>query len=143
MTQLLRIDSVSKILEIGTGSGYQAAVLGEISDSVYSIEIIPQLAKQAAHLLDSLGYRNVHVKAGDGYLGWPEAAPFDAVIVTAAAPKIPQPLIEQLKVGGRMVIPVGDYSQELYLITKEKDGVVKQAIIPVRFVPMTGEVQKK
>lgn len=143
MTQLLRIDSVSKILEIGTGSGYQAAVLGEISDSVYSIEIIPQLAKQAAHLLDSLGYRNVHVKAGDGYLGWPEAAPFDAVIVTAAAPKIPQPLIEQLKVGGRMVIPVGDYTQELYLITKEKDGVVKQAIIPVRFVPMTGEVQKK
>ncbi len=143
MTQLLQIDSTSHVLEIGTGSGYQAAILGKIADSVFSIEIIPQLAEKAAKLLDSLGYKNVTVKAGDGYLGWPDHAPFDGVIVTAAAPTIPQPLIEQLKIGGRMVIPVGDFNQELYLIVKNKDGVVKQSIIPVRFVPMTGEVQKR
>ncbi|MCX6826504.1 MAG: protein-L-isoaspartate(D-aspartate) O-methyltransferase [candidate division Zixibacteria bacterium] len=143
MTELLKIDSASKVLEIGTGSGYQAAVLGEIADSIFTIEIIPELAKTARLLLDSLGYKNIRCKTGDGYLGWPEEAPFDAIIVTAAAPKIPQPLIEQLKLGGRMVIPVGDYSQELYLITKNKDGVVKEATIRVRFVPMTGEVQKK
>jgi protein-L-isoaspartate(D-aspartate) O-methyltransferase len=143
MTQLLDIDSSSSVLEIGTGSGYQAAVLGEIADSVYSIEIIPSLADRAHHLLDSLGYKNIRIKTGDGYLGWPEAAPFDAIIVTAAAPKIPQPLIDQLKMGGRMVIPVGDYSQELYLIEKNENGVVKKAVIPVRFVPMTGEVQKR
>jgi protein-L-isoaspartate(D-aspartate) O-methyltransferase len=143
MTQLIQIDSTSKVLEIGTGSGYQAAILGEIADSVYSIEIISELARTAGRLLDSLGYKNIHVRTGDGYQGWPEVAPFDAVIVTAAAPRIPQPLIDQLKIGGRMVIPVGDYIQELYLITKGKDGVAKQSIIPVRFVPMTGEVQKK
>jgi protein-L-isoaspartate(D-aspartate) O-methyltransferase len=143
MTELLEIDSASKVLEIGTGSGYQAAVLAEISDSVYSIEIIPELAFRADTLLDSLGYTSVHVRAGDGYLGWPDAEPFDAIIVTAAAPKIPQPLIDQLKLGGRMVIPVGDYSQELLLITKKQDGVLKKSIIPVRFVPMTGEVQKR
>ncbi len=143
MTQLLEIDSSSQILEIGTGSGYQAAILGEIGKLIYSIEIIPSLADRARRLLDSLGYKNIRIRAGDGYLGWPEAAPFDAIIVTAAAPKIPQPLVDQLKVGGRMVIPVGDYSQELYLIEKTKDGVVKKAVIPVRFVPMTGEVQKR
>jgi protein-L-isoaspartate(D-aspartate) O-methyltransferase len=143
MTELLHIDSGSNVLEIGTGSGYQAAVLGEIAKAVYSIEIIPELSHKAALLLDSLKYKNIHVKAGDGYLGWPEEAPFDAIIVTAAAPKIPQPLIDQLKVGGKMVIPVGEYNQELYLLTKNEDGVVKKAVIPVRFVPMTGEVQKK
>lgn len=143
MTELLRIDSTSKVLEIGTGSGYQAAVLAEISDSVYSIEIISKLARRADSLLDSLGYTSVNVRAGDGYLGWPEAAPFDGIIVTAAAPKIPQPLIDQLKVGGRMVIPVGDYSQELMLITKDEDKIIKTNIIPVRFVPMTGEVQEE
>lgn len=143
MTELLHIDSTSKVLEIGTGSGYQAAVLAEISDSVYSIEIIPALAHRADSLLDSLGYTSAHVKAGDGYLGWPEAEPFDAIIVTAAAPRIPQPLVDQLKIGGRMVIPVGDFSQELILITKGEDGVTKKSIIPVRFVPMTGEVQEK
>jgi len=143
MTQLLQIDSVSKVLEIGTGSGYQAAVLAEISDSVYTIEIIPALAHHADTLLDSLGYTSVHVRAGDGYLGWPEAAPFDAVIVTAAAPEIPQPLIDQLKIGGRMVIPVGNFSQELMLIAKSEDGIIKKSIIPVRFVPMTGEIQKR
>ena len=143
MTELLGIDSTSTVLEIGTGSGYQAAVLGEIADSVYTIEIVAPLAEKAAEILDSLGYKNIFVRAGDGYQGWPEAAPFDAIIVTAAAPKIPQPLIDQLKIGGRLVIPVGDLSQELYLVTKNEEGIVKQSIIPVRFVPMTGEVQKR
>ncbi|UCD95660.1 MAG: protein-L-isoaspartate(D-aspartate) O-methyltransferase [Candidatus Zixiibacteriota bacterium] len=143
MTQLLKIDSVSKVLEIGTGSGYQAAVLAEISDSVYTIEIIPALGRHADSLLDSLGYTSVQVRVGDGYLGWPEAEPFDAIIVTAAAPKLPQPLLDQLKVGGRMVIPVGQFSQELMLITKSEEGVVKESVIPVRFVPMTGEIQKR
>ncbi len=143
MTQLLEIDSASKILEIGTGSGYQAAVLAEISDSVYTIEIIESLSLRADTLLDSLGYKNVHTRARDGYVGWPEAEPFDAIIVTAAAPKIPQPLIDQLKVGGVMVIPVGEHSQDLKLIRKEADGIVAESIIPVRFVPMTGEVREK
>ncbi len=143
MTELLQIDSTSKVLEIGTGSGYQAAILAEISDSVYSIEIIPELAHRADTLLDSLGYADVHVRAGDGYRGWPEAAPFDAIIVTAAPPKIPQPLVDQLKVGGRMVIPVGEFYQELLLVQKTEKGVIKKSIIPVRFVPMTGEAQKK
>ncbi|RKX21158.1 MAG: protein-L-isoaspartate O-methyltransferase [Candidatus Zixiibacteriota bacterium] len=140
MTELIQIDSLSKVLEIGTGSGYQAAVLGEISDSVYSIEIIPELADRAEELLDSLRYKSVHIRAGDGYKGWPEAAPFDAIMVTAAAPEIPQPLIEQLKIGGRMVIPVGEGYQDLILITKNETGVVRKSIIPVRFVPMTGEI---
>lgn len=140
MTELIQIDSSSKVLEIGTGSGYQAAVLGEISDSVYSIEIIPELADRASELLDSLNYQNVHVKYGDGYQGWPEESPFDAIIVTAAAPEIPQPLINQLKIGGRMIIPVGEGHQDLILITKSKTGIVKKSIIPVRFVPMTGEI---
>jgi protein-L-isoaspartate(D-aspartate) O-methyltransferase len=143
MTELLQIDSTSKVLEIGTGSGYQAAVLAEISDSVYSIEIIPKLAHRADRLLDSLGYTAAHIRAGDGYKGWPEAAPFDAVIVTAAAPSIPQPLVDQLKNGGRMVIPVGDYRQELMLLIKSDSGLVEKSIIPVRFVPMTGDVQKR
>jgi protein-L-isoaspartate(D-aspartate) O-methyltransferase len=143
MTELLNIDSASKVLEIGTGSGYQAAVLAEISDSVYSIEIITELANRADTLLDSLGYTDVHIRAGDGYRGWPEAAPFDAIIVTAAPPKIPQPLVDQLKTGGRMVIPVGDFYQELLLVQKTEKGVVEKSIIPVRFVPMTGEAQEK
>ncbi len=143
MTELLQINATSKVLEIGTGSGYQAAILAEISDSVYSIEIIPELAHRADSLLDSLGYTEAHIKAGDGYQGWPEAEPFDAIIVTAAPPKIPQPLVDQLKVGGRMVIPVGEFHQELMLVQKTEKGVVKKSIIPVRFVPMTGEAQKK
>jgi protein-L-isoaspartate(D-aspartate) O-methyltransferase len=141
MTELLEIDSTSKVLEIGTGSGYQAAVLGEISNSVYTIEIIPELAYRADTLLDSLGYKNVHVRAGDGYRGWPEEAPFDAIIVTAAAPDIPEPLVEQLKRGGRMVIPVGEFSQDLLLIRKNDTGMTQQSVIPVRFVPMTGEIR--
>jgi protein-L-isoaspartate(D-aspartate) O-methyltransferase len=143
MTELLEISSTSKVLEIGTGSGYQAAILAEISDSVYSIEIIPELAHRADSLLDSLGYSKAHIRAGDGYRGWPEAAPFDAIIVTAAPPKIPQPLVQQLKVGGRMVIPVGEFHQELMLLQKTDKGVIEKSIIPVRFVPMTGEAQEK
>jgi protein-L-isoaspartate(D-aspartate) O-methyltransferase len=142
MTQLLAVDSTSKVLEIGTGSGYQAAVLAEICDSVFSIEIVEPLAARAEYLLDSLGYK-VKVRCGDGYRGWEEHAPYDGIIVTAAAPKIPQPLIDQLKVGGRLVIPVGDYSQDLMVITKTEDGFAKKNIFGVRFVPMTGEVQKK
>ncbi len=141
MTDLLDVDSTSKVLEIGTGSGYQAAVLAEICDSVFTIEIITSLAERAKEILDSLGYKNVHVRAGDGYKGWPEEAPFDAVIVTAAAPRIPQPLVDQLKVGGRMVIPVGDFRQELMVLDKTEEGMEKKSVIPVRFVPMTGEVQ--
>lgn len=143
MTELLQIDSTSKVLEIGTGSGYQAAVLGEIADSVFSIEIIEALAMRADSLLDSLGYTNVHVRTGDGYRGWPEQAPFDAIIVTAAPPRIPEPLVEQLKTGGRMVIPVGEFSQDLVLLIKSKDGVMQKSIFPVRFVPMTGEIEEK
>jgi protein-L-isoaspartate(D-aspartate) O-methyltransferase len=143
MTELLSLDSTSKVLEIGTGSGYQAAVLAEICDSVYSIEIIPSLAKEAAFLLDSLGYCDVQIKAGDGYLGWPEAAPFDAIIITAAAPRVPQPLVEQLKRGGRMVIPVGNFSQELMLFIKTEKGLLEKSVIPVRFVPMTGKIQER
>ncbi len=142
MTELLNLDSTSKVLEIGTGSGYQAAVLAEITDSIYSIEIIPALAHRADTLLDSLGYKNIQIRAGDGYLGWPEAAPFDAIIVTAAAPDIPQPLVNQLKIGGRMVIPVGEPNQDLILLTKTEEGTVRRSIIPVRFVPMTGKIRE-
>ncbi len=142
MTQLLDINSTSKVLEIGTGSGYQAAVLAEICDSVFSMEIIEPLAKRAQFLLDSVGYK-VDVRFGDGYKGWDEHAPYDGIVVTAAAPKVPQPLIDQLKIGGRLVIPVGDFSQDLMVITKTEDGIAKKSVFPVRFVPMTGEVQKK
>ena len=142
MTQLLEINSTSKVLEIGTGSGYQAAVLAEICDSVFSIEIIEPLAERAQFLLDSAGYK-VDVRFGDGYKGWEEHAPYDGIVVTAAAPKVPQPLIEQLKIGGRLVIPVGDFSQDLMVIAKTEDGIVKRNVFPVRFVPMTGEVQRK
>ncbi|KPJ60367.1 MAG: protein-L-isoaspartate O-methyltransferase [Latescibacteria bacterium DG_63] len=143
MTETLRIGKNSRILEIGTGSGYQAAVLAEIGKEVYSIEIIESLATRASETLRRLGYTNVHVKAGDGYRGWPEKAPFDAIIVTAAPDHVPQPLIEQLKVGGRMSIPVGDIYQELLIITKTESGVVRKDVLPVRFVPMTGEAQEK
>ncbi len=139
MTDYLQIDSADTVLEIGTGSGYQAAVLAEIVDHVYTIEIVEPLAERARHILDTLGYDNVTVRAGDGYVGWPEHAPFNAIIVTAAPPKIPQPLKDQLAEGGRMVIPVGTDYQELLLLEKI-DGEIKQTpIVPVRFVPMTGD----
>jgi len=144
MTEALQLKGGEKVLEIGTGSGYQAAVLAEIARQVYTIEIVPSLGLRAQQLLKKLGYKNIYVTIGDGYQGLPEQAPFDAVIVTAAPGHIPQPLADQLKKGGRMIIPVGDFHQELMLITKKPDGTVKkQSVLPVRFVPMTGEAQKK
>jgi protein-L-isoaspartate(D-aspartate) O-methyltransferase len=141
MSELARIKKTDRVLEIGAGSGYQAAVLGELAKEVYTMEIVDPLARAARETLQRLGYANVFVKSGDGYRGWPEHAPFDAVIVTAAPEKIPQHLVEQLKTGGRMVLPLGSWSQELIVVTKEKDGVRTRSVIPVRFVPMTGEVE--
>jgi len=129
------------VLEIGTGSGYQAAVLAEIVRQVYSIEIVEALGRESAQRLASLGYRNVEVRIGDGYRGWPEKAPFDGIVVTAAAPTIPQPLVEQLKPGGKMVIPVEAHfgQQQLLLVEKRADGTIaRNVVLPVRFVPFTG-----
>ncbi|MCK4917844.1 MAG: protein-L-isoaspartate O-methyltransferase, partial [Candidatus Omnitrophica bacterium] len=126
------------VLEIGTGSGYQAAILAELSKEVYSIEIVKSLAKQSEKLLIDLGYKNITVKCGDGYQGWKDHAPFDAIIVTCAPPYIPKPLLEQLAEGGKMVIPVGTSSQELILLEKINSQIKSKSIIPVRFVPMTG-----
>ena len=143
MTEALKLRKTDRILEIGTGSGYQAAVLAEIAEKVYSIEIIEILGRKAEKLLKSLGYNNIDVIIGDGYNGIPEQAPFDAIIVTAAPKKIPEPLVEQLKSGGRMVIPVGDFYQELVLIEKTNKGkITKKRLLPVRFVPMTGKADK-
>ena len=143
MTEQLQVTPKSKVLEIGTGSGYQAAVLGELVDEVYTIEIVPELAQRSRATLERLGYENVHVRAGDGYQGWPEAAPFDRIIVTAAPDHVPQPLVNQLAVGGRMILPVGDYYQQMTIITKTPRGVIQQRTIDVVFVPMTGEAQRK
>ena len=144
MTQALKPKPADRVLEIGTGSGYQAAVLSELVAQVYTIEIVRPLAQRAATVLNALGYKNVLVKGGDGYKGWPEHAPFDAIIVTAAPDHVPQPLIEQLKEGGRMVIPVGKtYAQELQVLEKHR-GIVKQtAALPVKFVPLTRDPEKK
>ena len=140
MTQELKPKPTDRILEVGTGSGYQAAVLAELVAEVYTIEIVKPLAESAEVRLRELGYKNVQVKAGDGYKGWREHAPFDAIIVTAAPDHVPEPLVEQLREGGRMIIPVGKtFAQELYLLEK-RGGVVKQtAVIPVKFVPLTRE----
>jgi protein-L-isoaspartate(D-aspartate) O-methyltransferase len=140
MTELLAPDPGARVLEVGTGSGYQAAVLAECVRQVYTIEIVPQLAERAAALLRELGYRNVEVRTGDGYLGWPEAAPFDAIMVTAAPDHVPQPLVDQLRPAGRMVIPVGPQmrGQDLLLIEKARDGqTVTRRTLAVRFVPLT------
>jgi protein-L-isoaspartate(D-aspartate) O-methyltransferase len=142
MTEALGLRGGETVLEVGTGSGYQAAVLAEIAARVYTIEIVAPLAEEAGERLKRLGYRNVEVRAGDGYQGWPEKAPFDAVMVTAAAPRIPQPLKDQLKDGGRLVIPVGDAYQELVVVTRRGDAYAEKRVLPVRFVPMTGKVRQ-
>lgn len=139
MTELLALKGDEKVLEIGTGSGYQAAILAELAKDVYTIEILEPLAQSAEKLLKDLGYHNVYVKAGDGFLGWPEYSPFDAIIVTCAPEEIPQPLIEQLAEGGRLVIPVGTLWQELKLVQKKGKEVSSANIIPVRFVPLVRE----
>ncbi len=145
MTESARLKATDKVLEIGTGSAYQAAVLAEIVEQVYSIEIVKTLAEEAAERLNRLGYENVKTRHGDGYQGWEEAGPFDAILITAATPKIPQPLVDQLKTGGRMVMPLGEGrdSQNLVVLTKKKDGELhKEFITGVVFVPMTGEVRQ-
>jgi protein-L-isoaspartate(D-aspartate) O-methyltransferase len=143
MTELLDLKGDEKVLEVGTGSGYQAAILAELAKEVYTIEIIEKLATSAKKLLLDLGYKNIKVKAGDGYLGWPEAAPFDAIIVTCAPDHIPKPLMGQLREGGRMVIPVGEFTQELRKIVKRGGKLETTNVIPVIFVPMTGDGVKK
>ena len=139
MTELIGVDETSKVLEIGTGSGYQAAVLARIVDQVYSVEIVPALYRNAARKLKQAGLENVELKLGDGWLGWPEKAPFDAIIVTAAPTEIPQPLLAQLKPGGRMCIPVGGQgsNQRLIVVEKGRDGrMTEREVLPVRFVPL-------
>jgi protein-L-isoaspartate(D-aspartate) O-methyltransferase len=144
MTALLDLTPQSRVLEIGTGSGYQAAVLSRLAGEVYSVEIVPELGARARDTLARLGYGNVHVRIGDGYRGWPEAAPFDAILLTAAPHAAPPPLVAQLKAGGRMVLPVGGFDQDLLVVTKNADGTTRQEkVLPVRFVPMTGEAEGK
>ncbi len=144
MTEQLRPKPSDRVLEIGTGSGYQAAILAELVGEVYTIEIAEPLARNAEATLARLGYKNVHVKVGDGYKGWPENAPFDAIIVTCAPEKVPQPLVDQLKEGGRMIIPVGNrFAQELYLLEKKNGQLKESAVLPVRFVPMAGEAERR
>jgi protein-L-isoaspartate(D-aspartate) O-methyltransferase len=139
MTEAVEASPHEKVLEIGTGSGYQAAVLGELVKEVYTVEIIPELAERARQTLSTLGYLNVHVKTGNGYEGWGEHAPFDGIVVTAAPDHVPQALVDQLAINGKMVIPVGVGDQEMLIITRTRDGVVEKRTIPVRFVPMTGK----
>jgi protein-L-isoaspartate(D-aspartate) O-methyltransferase len=136
MTQALKVEADHNVLEIGTGSGYQAAVLAELAKEVYSIEIVAPLGERARATLESLGYKNVHVRIGNGYLGWPEHAPFDRIMVTAAPVEVPQALVDQLKIGGLMAIPVGDVLQELRIVRKTASGLETIETMPVRFVPM-------
>jgi protein-L-isoaspartate(D-aspartate) O-methyltransferase len=143
MTEQLHPKPSDRVLEIGTGSGYQAAILAELVAEVYTIEIAEPLARSAGATLVRLGYKNVRMKVGDGYKGWPENAPFDAIIVTCAPDRVPRPLTDQLKEGGRMIIPVGDrFAQELYLLEKKNGQLKESAVLPVRFVPMTGGALK-
>jgi protein-L-isoaspartate(D-aspartate) O-methyltransferase len=139
MTEVLQLAPAHSVLEIGTGSGYQAAVLADIVKQVYSIEIVPDLASTARRALAEAGYHNVEVRTGNGYMGWRERAPFDRIIVTAAPPDIPQSLVEQLAVGGIMVVPVGTSHQEIVVITKSASGATQKRTIEVRFVPMVSK----
>ena len=142
MTEALKLQPGEKVLEIGTGSGYQAAILAELGVQVFTIEIVKPLAQYARDNLSKLGYDNVWVRAGDGYQGWPEESPFDAIIITAAPDHVPSPLLEQLAVGGRLILPVGDYLQNLVLIRRTEAGYQRNELLPVRFVPMTGQAEK-
>jgi protein-L-isoaspartate(D-aspartate) O-methyltransferase len=142
MTEALKLQPTDKVLEVGTGSGYQAAVLAEIVSEVFTIEIVEPLSKRAEEILSQLGYTNVHVQAGDGYQGWPTESPFDAIILTAAPDHIPQPLLDQLAIGGRLILPVGKFLQELVLVNRTNEGYQQQVLLPVAFVPMTGEAEK-
>ena len=142
MTELAHVQPGEKVLEVGTGSGYQAAILAHMGARVHTVEIIPALAHRARKTLDSLGYRNIEYRVGDGYRGWPEAAPFGAILVTAAPDHVPPRLVDQLDVGGRLVIPVGASVQKLMVITRTAEGTRSEEIIPVRFVPMTGEPER-
>jgi protein-L-isoaspartate(D-aspartate) O-methyltransferase len=142
MTEAAALRPDAKVLDIGTGSGYQAAVLAEIVSRVHSIEIVPELAERSRRLLADLGYDNVEVRTGDGYRGWPDQAPFDAIVVAAAPDHVPPALVEQLAVGARLVIPVGRFMQEILIVTKTAEGSTTEAVLPVRFVPMTGEAQR-
>ena len=143
MTEQLQVHAGQKVLEIGTGSGYQAAVLAQMGVDVFSMEIVAPLGRAAEARLADLGYGNVRVRIGDGYLGWPEEAPFDGIIVTAAPDHVPGPLLEQLRLGARMVIPVGSRYQELLVITRTQDGYNREQVMPVRFVPMTGQAESR
>ena len=141
MTSLLHLEKGDKVLEVGTGTGYHAAVLSRMAREVYSVEIVPPVASQARQRLQVMGFQNVEIRVGDGYQGWLEKGPFDAILLSAAPPHIPQPLIEQLRIGGRMVVPVGGFLQDLLVITKTADGLEKRTVIPVRLTPMTGKVR--
>ncbi len=142
MTELLQAEGHEKVLEIGTGSGYHAAVLSQVVGEVYTVEIVDELGRRAADLLRRLGYENVRVRVGDGFDGWPEQAPFDAIVLTAAPEEIPAPLVSQLRLGGRIILPLGGDQQELVVLTKDDQGLLRKRILPVRFVPMTGRAQE-
>jgi protein-L-isoaspartate(D-aspartate) O-methyltransferase len=142
MSEALELKPEHRVLEIGTGSGYQAAILGELAREVYTIEIVEPLAESARAVLAQLGYKNVHVRAGNGYAGWPDQAPFDRIIVTAAPDEVPSALVEQLKVGGLMAIPLGTFDQELRIMKRTSGGMETLKTLPVRFVPMTGKIKK-
>jgi len=143
MTEAAQVNPESRVLEIGTGCGYQSAVLGEICKDVFTIEIVKPLAEKASKLLKELGYSNIHVRQGDGWEGWPEKAPFDIILITAAPEHLPQPIVSQLKIGGRIIVPVGSLiDQKLIRYTKTEKGLKEEVLIPVRFVPMTGKAQE-
>ncbi len=143
MLQALKLTGIERVLEIGSGSGYQSALLARLCEKVYTVEIIPELVARFEALIDQLGLVNITIRCGDGYIGWPNAAPFDRIVVSAAPSQVPQPLIEQLTAGGRMILPLGDFDQQLLLIQKTATGrIARRKLVPVKFVPMTGLAEK-